>query len=167
MNKMFRSMRRKKQQLSEKEAVEILKNSTTCTLALSGDDGYAYSLPVNYVYIDGNIYFHCAKQGHKIDSIKRNNKISLSVIEHDEIISENFTDKFKSVIVFGQAQIIEDEDKIKSICIVLAKRLCPGEDIQKILEETEKAKNLTSVVKIIPRHITGKEGLEFYKLRSK
>lgn len=164
---MFRVMRREKQQLPESEALDILKNSTTCTLALSGDNGYTYSLPINYAYIYGNIYFHCAKQGHKIDAIRQNNKISLSIIANDEIISEKFTDKYKSVIVFGDAQILEDENEIKSVCKVLAKKLCPDESIQNIIEETEKFKNQTAVVKIVPRHITGKEGLEFYKLRSK
>ena len=82
---MFREMRRKKQQLPIDETEKILKSHNTCTLALSGDDGYPYSLPISYAYIDGKIYFHCAKTGHKIDAVKSNEKVSLSVIDSDEV----------------------------------------------------------------------------------
>ena len=71
---MFREMRRKKQKLTEKQCIDILKRAKTATLALHGDDGYPYSVPVNYVYLDGKIYFHGAKSGHKIDAIKNNSK---------------------------------------------------------------------------------------------
>ena len=108
---MFREMRRKKQQLTPSEAEKIIKSHCTCTLALAGDDGYPYSLPISYAYIDGKIYFHCAKVGHKIDAIKSNERVSLSIIESDEIIEEKFTNKYKSVIVFGKARIIEDKNE--------------------------------------------------------
>ena len=74
---MFREMRRKKQKLTEKQCIDILKRAKTATLALHGDDGYPYSVPVNFVYEDGKIYFHGAKEGHKIDAIKNNPKISI------------------------------------------------------------------------------------------
>ena len=84
---MFRKMRRKKQELTEKQCLDILRRAKTATLALSGDDGYPYSVPMNFVYEDGKIYFHGAKEGHKIDAIKNNPKVSMSIInqEDDEI----------------------------------------------------------------------------------
>ena len=74
---MFRKMRRKKQELTEKQCLDILRRAKTATLALSGDDGYPYSVPMNFVYEDGKIYFHGAKEGHKIDAIKNNPKVSM------------------------------------------------------------------------------------------
>lgn len=162
---MFREMRRKKQQLSADEVEEILKKHNTCTLALSGDDGYPYSLPISYAYIDGKIYFHCAKVGHKIDAVKSNKKVSLSVIDSDEVIEEKYTNKYKSVIVFGKARIIENKDEIYKNCVQMTKIICPTANKSGIKEEAERFINETAVVEITPEHITGKEGLEFYKLR--
>lgn len=162
---MFREMRRKKQQLSADEVEEILKKHNTCTLALSGDDGYPYSLPISYAYIDDKIYFHCAKTGHKIDAVKSNEKVSLSIIDSDEVIEKKYTNKYKSVIVFGKARIIENKNEVYKSCIQMAKAIYPHMDDNGIKEETERFINETAVVEITPEHITGKEGLEFYKLR--
>ena len=71
---MFREMRRKKQVMSEELTKEVLINGTSGVLALEGDDGYPYAVPVSYVYDGEKLYFHCAKEGHKIDAIKRNEK---------------------------------------------------------------------------------------------
>ena len=49
----FRDMRRKRQQLSEAEIIGILQKATSGTLALLGDNGYHYAVPVNYVYHEG------------------------------------------------------------------------------------------------------------------
>ena len=75
---MFRPMRRFKQQISEAECKEILKNEKRGVLSLLGDDGYPYGLPLSHLYSeeDGKIYFHGAKEGHKIDAIKNYDKAS-------------------------------------------------------------------------------------------
>lgn len=161
---MFPKMRRIKQQLDNSEVLDILKSNTTCTLALIGENGYPYSLPISYCYDEGNIYFHCAKVGHKIDCIKNCDSISLSVIEHDEIIEEKFTDKYKSVVVFGKVEIIDDEKEIRRLCRKMCAALCPNvsdgteKEIEQFIEQT-------AVVKITIEHMTGKEGLEFLKER--
>lgn len=161
---MFPKMRRIKQQLDNSKVLDILKSNTTCTLALIGENGYPYSLPLSYCYDEGNIYFHCAKVGHKIDCIKNCDSISLSVIEHDEIIEEKFTDKYKSVVVFGKVEIIDDEKEIRRLCRKMCAALCPNvsEGIEK---EIEQFIEQTAVVKITIEHMTGKEGLEFLKER--
>lgn len=66
---MFREMRRKRQLLPQEESVAILEKMTNGTLALHGDNGYPYAVPLSYFYADGKIYFHCAKIGHKVDAI--------------------------------------------------------------------------------------------------
>jgi uncharacterized protein len=77
---MFREMRRKKQLLSDAESLEILTSATAGTLALLGDNGYPYVVPLSFVYKDGKIYFHLAREGHKVDSIRRNDKASFCII---------------------------------------------------------------------------------------
>ena len=83
---MFRQMRLKEEnQLPQEHAVKILENNTHGVLALDGDDGYPYAVPVSYAYEDGKIYFHgAAEGGHKLDSIARNSKVSFCVVEKDE-----------------------------------------------------------------------------------
>ena len=67
---MFREMRRKNQQLSETESAAVLERGTSGVLAVLGDGGYPYGVPVSYAYCGGKIYFHCAKSGHKLDAIR-------------------------------------------------------------------------------------------------
>lgn len=88
---MFREMRRKAQQLTNEECIEILKNATSGVLGVFGDDGYPYTVPVSHVFEDGKICFHCAKTGHKIDSIRRNEKVSFTVIAQDEVMPKERT----------------------------------------------------------------------------
>ncbi len=73
---MFREMRRAKQQLTKEECIRILKENKRCVLAVLGDSGYPYAIPLNYFYDEtsGKIYFHGAKSGHKIDALHKNSK---------------------------------------------------------------------------------------------
>ncbi|MBR1579374.1 MAG: pyridoxamine 5'-phosphate oxidase family protein [Selenomonadaceae bacterium] len=107
---MFREMRRKRQQTSDEEARAILASGTSGVLALSGDDGYNYAVPISYAVDGDKIYFHSALSGHKLDSIRRNDRVSFCVIAQDEIVPERFTTYFKSAIAFGRMRIIIDDD---------------------------------------------------------
>ena len=98
---MFRGMRRKKQALSPEECAAVLAHGTAGVLALSGYDGYPYAVPLSYVFDGGRLYFHCAKAGHKLDAIRQNNRASFCVVGQDQIVPEEYTTYFKSVIIFG------------------------------------------------------------------
>lgn len=78
---MFREMRRKGQELSKSECIDILINEPRGVLALLGDDNYPYSVPMSHVYVDGKIYFHGAKKGHKNDAVKKHDKVSYCVMD--------------------------------------------------------------------------------------
>ena len=80
---MFRKMRRFKQQITDAECIEILKNTKRGVLSLLGEDGYPYGIPIDHWYCeeDGRIYFHGAKEGHKIDAIKACDKASYCVYD--------------------------------------------------------------------------------------
>ena len=163
-NKMFRAMRRKRQQLPTDESEAILKRMTNGTLALHGDGDYPYAVPVSYVYSDGRIYFHTATQGHKVDALMRNDKVSFCVVEQDDVKSAEFTTYFRSVIVFGKARILMDEGEKQLVLRLLADKYSHGE----VGMEAEIAKgfNHLLIVEITIEHITGKEAIELTKDRN-
>ena len=85
---MFREMRRNRQQLSEEESLAVLERGTSGVLAVLGDEGYPYAVPLSYVYRNGKIYFHCAKSGHKLEALKHCGKVSFCVVDQDQVKPE-------------------------------------------------------------------------------
>lgn len=159
---MFREMRRKKQLLPEEVSIRILEDNTSGVLAVYGDDGYPYAVPLSYVYDDFKIYFHSAISGHKIDAIKSNPKVSFCVIDQDEIVPEKYTTYFRSVIVFGNATILErEEDKRKAI-ETLAAKYSPNQ-VQGRMDEIEKSIDHLCMIELSIDSMTGKEAIELVK----
>ena len=91
---MFREMRRNRQQLSEEESLAVLERGTSGVLAVLGDEGYPYAVPLSYVYRNGKIYFHCAKSGHKLEALKHCGKVSFCVVDQDQVKPEEYTTYF-------------------------------------------------------------------------
>ena len=157
---MFREMRRKKQVLSQEECNAILSRGSSGVLALSGDNDYPYAVPISYVYDGEKLYFHCAKSGHKLDAIRRNPKASFCVIDKDEIIPEKYTTFFKSVIVFGTIQIMEDDSQIRTAIEKLAVKYAPDDTESGRQAEIEKDWPALCMLEMTPAHISGKRAKE-------
>ena len=102
----FGKMRRSAQELSQKEAEEILKTATHGVLAVTGEGGYPYAVPMSFVFAGGKIYLHSATEGRKIEAIKSSEKVSFCVVAEDRVIPEKYTTAYKSAIVFGRARIV-------------------------------------------------------------
>ncbi len=154
---MFRAMRRKLQILPPAVTEAILQKASTGVLAVSGDDGYPYAVPLNFVYYKGKIYFHGAKEGHKLDAIKRNNKVSLCVVAEDNVHIEEFTTYYRSVIAFGKARIVtEKELKIEALQALVAKHGSHLADAR-VMQEIVSGVDHCLVVEISIEHLTGKE----------
>lgn len=151
---MFREMRRKNQELSKEECIEILTNEPRGVLALLGDNDYPYAIPMSHVYVNGKIYFHGAMEGHKHDAMKKHSKVSFCVIDKGVKKENNWWYTFKSVIVFGKIKIITDvAEKIDKLTY-LGNKFFPTpqdteDEINRLLERTE-------VFEITIDHMTGK-----------
>ena len=156
---MFRKMRRFKQLLPQENAIEILNRNTSGTLALSGDNDYPYAVPISYVYIDGKLYFHSAKEGHKIDAIKKHNKASFCVVDQDLVVPEKYTTYFRSVIVFGKISIIENIELINNFATVLAMKYSSNFK-DGIKDEISSSINAMVIIELDIEHISGKEAIE-------
>lgn len=161
---MFKKMRRSRQQLPMTECEEILALASSGVLAVSGDDDYPYAVPLSYVYHDGKIFFHCAKEGHKIDAIRRNPKASFCVIYQDDVVPEKYTTYFKSVIVFGRARIL-DKDEILPAITLLAKKYYPSDSEENRSYYIEKEFDALCMIELDAEHISGKECIELTRKR--
>ena len=160
---MFREMRRNKQVMSSEKALDVLKNATSGVLAVSGDDDYPYAVPLSFVYNDGKIYFHSAREGHKVDAIRNNDKASFCVISKDEIVPEEFTTYFRSVIAFGKIKIISDEAEIMETLNMLALKYSRPDDVAGRKRVIESSLSNVLMMELDIEHLSGKEAIELVK----
>ena len=153
----FRRMRRSAQQLDRAECERILSEADCGVLAVIGDGGRPYAVPVNHVYRDGKLYFHCAVSGHKLDAIRRNPNVSYCVIGRGEVLPAELATSYTSVIVFGKARIASDETELRRIAVLIGSRFS-ADYPEEVLRETDET--ITSgrlcCVEIAIDHMTGK-----------
>lgn len=157
---MFREMRRKQQIITPKKSIEILERGTSGVLALLGDEGYPYTIPLSYVYENSKLYFHGAKSGHKIDAIKSCDKASFCVIEQDDIVPQKYTTYYRSVIAFGRICILEDEAEIRKAAETLAVKYYPQDTETGRQKEIETYWKTLCMMAFSIEHLTGKESIE-------
>lgn len=156
----FRKMRRAKQSLSPQECREILQRGSSGVLAVLGDGGYPYAVPLSYVFDGEHIYFHCATSGHKLDAIRSNDKVSFCVIDQDQVIPKQFTTYFRSVIVFGTARILEDASEMRIPIEKLAEKYAWGHNPQ---QEIAKEISHMALIELTAVHISGKQAIELVR----
>lgn len=161
---MFRELRRKKQLLSEQETLRVLEEGKTGIVGVLGDDGYPYTVPINYVSLEYKIYFHSAKKGHKVDAIAKEPKVSMTVVEKDDVVSREFTTYFRSIQLFGKAYVVEDEAERNVAFRALCEKFS-GADMDRYDEIMSKEAAAAAIVRIDIEHITGKESMELVNQR--
>ena len=147
---MFREMRLKRQLLSKEDTQKVLYQGTSGVLAVSGDDDYPYAVPLSYVYDGHKIYFHGAKA-------------SFCVIYKDQIVPDEYTTYFRSVIVFGTIRILHDEAEKREAIEKLAVKYAPDDTEENRNKAIEREWNPLCVLEMTPEHITGKEAIELVR----
>ena len=153
---MFRKMRRFKQQISKAECIDVLKSTPRGVLSLLGDDGYPYGVPLDHLYCeeDDRIYFHCAKNGHKIDAITSCDKASYCTYDTGYRKEGEWALNIKSVIIFGRIRLVDDEEKARKICTALVKKFTDDEEY--LEKELKNALARVQCLELIAEHMTGK-----------
>ncbi len=153
---MFRPMRRFKQQISEAECIRILKEQPRGVLSLIGDDGYPYGIPLDHWYCedDGKLYFHGAKEGHKIDAIASCDKVSYCVMDEGFRKEGEWALNINSVIVFGRISLVTDPEKAKLICTNITRKFTDDEEY--LAHELEHAFPRVQCLELTLEHMTGK-----------
>ncbi len=151
---MFREMRRIDKQMNEIETLNLLERADEGILGTMGDHGYPYTVVVNYVFFKDKIYIHSAQEGHKIDNIKQNNKVSFTVYDSVQIIPEKLNTLYESVTIFGKAKVIDaTNDTLKALV-----RKYSDIDDQIINQMIDKEMHITAMIEIEIEHMTGKRG---------
>ncbi len=153
---MFRKMLREKQQLTEAECLEILRREPRGVLSVLGDGDYPYGMPMNHYFCeeDGRLYFHGGKRGHKIDALRRQDKASFCVLDSGTRQEGNWFLTFRSVIVFGRIEIVEDREKVYDISRRLSHKFTQDENY--IEQELRTSGPGTLLFALVPEHMTGK-----------
>lgn len=151
---MFQEMRRKDREVSREESEQVLMEGEYGVLSSIGENGYPYGVPVNYVYYNGRIYFHCAREGNKLRNIKNNSKVSFLVVTNAVVVPDQFSTNYKSVIAFGRAREIEDQLKDEVLLRFIYKYT--GDHIDAGQKYIESDKHKTKVIEIEIDHLTGK-----------
>ena len=151
----FRPMRRFKQQITDDECVAILRSAYRGTLAVIGDGGYPYALPINFVYHEGKIYFHCAMSGHKLDAVRQCEKASFCVISEPCKEEDSWWYHVTSVICFGKICEINDPEQKDRLLRTLGTKYFPeGYDID---ADMRKNSSQAIVLEFSIDHMTGKK----------
>ena len=159
----MRPMRRFRQELTAEECVQVLERGTHGVLAVLGDEGYPYAVPLSYVHGEGKIWFHCAKAGHKLDAINRNAKVSFCVIDQDQIVPEEYISYFRSVIVFGTMRILTDESEKRNAIDKLALKYAPDDTEKNRKRAIEREWKPLCMLEMNIDHMSGKEAIELVK----
>ena len=164
---MFRELRRKRQALSRADCEAVLSRGTSGVLALAGDDGYPYAVPLSYLYEDGKLLFHCAREGHKLDAVARCDKASFCVIDQDRVVPEEYTTYFRSVIAFGRIRVIGDDGERRSAVERLALKYHPGDTRENRNRYIDNEWAPLCMLEMTVEHLSGKQATELLQAGEK
>jgi len=148
-------MRRFKQQLPDQECKAILKDAYRGFLSVVGDGGYPYTIPINFVYAEGHIYFHCALEGHKIDALKACDKACFTVIDQPIREPGDWWYHVRSVVCFGRISFVEDaEEHLSKLRLIGGKYFPEGYDMD---DDIQKNGPRAAILDMRVEHMTGKQ----------
>lgn len=153
---MFRELRRVDRSLPIDEAKEFLEKEVYGVLSVLGDEDYPYGVPVNYFYDDNYIYIHCFLDGHKIDAVRKHSKVCFTVTGGIEVLPEEISTNYTSVIIFGTAEILPmDNDTERQTALeLIGKKYCP--ENENLATYIKNSKVQTNIIKINIDQMTGK-----------
>lgn len=168
----MRVMRRSKQQLDERTCREVLERGRECVLALAGSeatDGFPYAVPVNYAYVPagedeagvlGHLLIHCAPTGAKLDAVAADARVSACVIDRADVVPEKLTTYFRSVIAFGRARLVEDDESRRAALGALADKYAPELSADAVDTEVERFFARVAILDVALESVTGKQCIE-------
>lgn len=153
----FRRIRKKRNEIGIDTAKDLLAHARRGVLAVNGDDGYPYAIPINFLYDRerNQIIFHGAKAGHKVESLKKSDKVCFTVYGNETIRDEPWAPYLESTVVFGRCHLIDGLEENIRYVRQFAMKYYPDSDL--IEEEIDKAGRAVQMFVIDIEHLSGKE----------
>lgn len=161
-------MKRKACEVTDPETIEkILSKTTIGHLATIDSEGYPYITPVNFVSHNGNIYFHCALTGEKLDNIARNDKAGFQVDIPLAYLDSQFSDDgspcnlhqfYHCVVIRGRARVVAETELKTVVLNALVEKHEKGRSPRKVHADMPDYKACT-VVEIRPDNLSAKSEL--------
>lgn len=151
---MFREMRRKRQQLDQDECERILRTAPRGVLSVLGEDGYPYGVPIDFLFDGERIYFHGAREGHKMDALAACDRACLTVLDEGVREEGEWWYTFCSVIAFGRVHVVEDEERRLRALRALGMRYIPT--VEEMEATMARSAARTAVLEMEIDHMTGK-----------
>ncbi|WP_353096780.1 pyridoxamine 5'-phosphate oxidase family protein [Tissierella praeacuta] len=151
--------RMKTHPLTKEQIDNLLMEIQTGCLATLNANGFPYVTPIHFLYLDNAIYIHGLPKGQKINNIKANPKVSMTVYEMDSLILDpdgnpcDTNTKYRSVIIMGTAVLLEDMEQKKKVLNGIIEKYTPQLIDKPLPENMIKG---TAVMKISINEITGK-----------
>lgn len=157
VSSMFRSIRKKRNEISTDEAKELLRCSRRGILAVNGDNGYPYAIPINYLYDEDahKIIFHGAKTGYKVDCLKACDKVCFTVYGNERIKEESWAPFLQSAVVFGRCHLVENKETAMTLIKKFAMKYYPDEKL--VDKEVASSRRAVQMFEIEIEHLSGKE----------
>ncbi|MCL2235504.1 MAG: pyridoxamine 5'-phosphate oxidase family protein [Defluviitaleaceae bacterium] len=152
---MFKEMRRNDRALPDGEMFDIMDKAEYGVLSTVGSDGCPYGVPVNFVFFDNCIYFHCALEGHKLENMNYNSKVSFCVVTDVLILPDEFSTKYSSVISFGTASEVTEPAKKKEVFVKILEKFSK-DFMEEGIKYAEAACLRTKIYQIKVLHMTAK-----------
>lgn len=151
----FREIRRKDRIWDNESARELLEKSEYGILSVCAPEGYGYGIPLNYILEGDSLYFHCAPEGHKLDAVRTNDRVSFCVVGNTQVIPGKFTTNYASVIVFGHMTIVEnDEERLHALRLLVGKY---SADFREVSERYIAGSfGRTAILRLDIEHLSGK-----------
>jgi nitroimidazol reductase NimA-like FMN-containing flavoprotein (pyridoxamine 5'-phosphate oxidase superfamily) len=147
-------MRRRDREIADQEARALLDSAEYGVLSTVGNDGQPYGVPLNYVYKDDGIYFHCALSGQKLDNIDFTGKVSFCVVGKTRVLPAQFATDYESAVAFGVAAEVTGAERYAALLWLLEK-YCP-DFVEEGRQYIEQKDTITKVYKIVVSHLSGK-----------
>jgi nitroimidazol reductase NimA-like FMN-containing flavoprotein (pyridoxamine 5'-phosphate oxidase superfamily) len=120
--------------MEQKDALEIVKNCQWAMLSMVNcrSDyplglGSPYTIPVSPVFIDGSLYFHCAEKGHKMENLRKDNRVCLACVGQAENDEPAFSVAFTSSLVFAQAFEVVDQSEKEKALLAICEKFAPSQ----------------------------------------
>ena len=151
----FRDIRRSDRALAADEAREILARAEHGVLATVGADGWPYAVPVNHVLSEDVLYIHCAVEGHKLENIAHEERVSFCAVASATVLPAELSTLYESAVVFGRAALVTDPTEKQRALELLAVRFC-GALTPEAEETIATSGPRTAVVRIRIERIAGK-----------